>query len=205
MNVGVNSTGASDLTNGVTGSGKIVLATSPLLVTPNIGTPSAEILTNATGLPISTGVSGLGTGTAARLANAATGVSSQSTPADPTLTASTTGVMMGLAASITPLNSGNLLILISGDCTDSVISDGCAMQIRFGTGTAPINGAALTGTAAGGVVKSNDAAATGRTPFTLNAIVTGTLSVANWVDMSLAAITGGNASVFDVSVSIVEL
>lgn len=48
-----------------TGSGStVVLATSPSLTTPNIGTPSAGTLTSCTGLPISTGVSGLGTGIA---------------------------------------------------------------------------------------------------------------------------------------------
>ena len=34
-----------------TGSGAVVLATSPTLVTPALGTPSALVLTNATGLP----------------------------------------------------------------------------------------------------------------------------------------------------------
>jgi hypothetical protein len=43
-----------------TGSGSTVLSTSPVLTTPNIGVPSFATLTNATGLPISTGVSGLG-------------------------------------------------------------------------------------------------------------------------------------------------
>jgi hypothetical protein len=47
-----------------TGSGSLVFATSPTLVTPALGTPSSATLTNATGLPISTGVSGLGTGVA---------------------------------------------------------------------------------------------------------------------------------------------
>ena len=51
-----------------TGSGANVFATSPTLVTPALGTPSSAVLTNATGLPISTGVSGLGTGVATFLA-----------------------------------------------------------------------------------------------------------------------------------------
>jgi hypothetical protein len=51
-----------------TGSGNVVRATSPTLTTPALGTPSALTLTNATGLPIATGVSGLGTGVATALA-----------------------------------------------------------------------------------------------------------------------------------------
>jgi lipopolysaccharide export system protein LptA len=43
-----------------TGSGNVVFSNSPTLVTPALGTPSSATLTNATGLPISTGVSGLG-------------------------------------------------------------------------------------------------------------------------------------------------
>jgi len=54
---------------GTTGSGNAVLATSPVLVTPNLGTPSAATLTNATGLPVSTGLSGLGTGVSTLLSN----------------------------------------------------------------------------------------------------------------------------------------
>ena len=44
-----------------TGSGAVVLATSPTLVTPVLGTPTSGTLTNCTGLPISTGLSGLTT------------------------------------------------------------------------------------------------------------------------------------------------
>lgn len=64
-----------------TGSGALVFATSPILVTPNIGTPSAGTLTNCTGLPVASGISGLGTDVATFLA----------TPSSANLAAAVTG------------------------------------------------------------------------------------------------------------------
>ena len=45
-------------TNASTGSGSVVRATSPTLVTPLLGTPTSGTLTSCTGLPLSTGVTG---------------------------------------------------------------------------------------------------------------------------------------------------
>lgn len=52
----------------VSGSGSVCMTTSCSMTTPALGTPSAVVLTSGTGLPISTGVSGLGTGVATALA-----------------------------------------------------------------------------------------------------------------------------------------
>jgi len=49
---------ATALGQNVSGSGSIALTTSPVFTTPNLGTPSAVTLTSATGLPLSTGVTG---------------------------------------------------------------------------------------------------------------------------------------------------
>src|SRR5439155_2819066 len=125
---------------------------------------------------------------------------------NPVGTASTTGVMMGLAGSITPNRTGNVLIIISGDIFNNTINDGGTVQIRTGTGTAPINGAALTGTVRGGTPATTAAVGSEKSPFSVNAVVTGlTLGTAVWLDLGVAAVIGGTATVENISISAVEV
>ena len=74
-----------------TGSGNIVLSTSPTLVTPVLGTPSAGTLTSCTGLPLTTGVTGT-----LPVANGGTGVTTSTGSGNNVLSTSPTLVTPNL-------------------------------------------------------------------------------------------------------------
>jgi len=101
-----------------TGTGSVVLNTSPTLITPALGTPSSATLTNASGLPIASGVSGLGTGVASFLAtptssNLASAISDETGSGalvfgtSPTLTTPTLGVASGTSLALTGTTVSN--------------------------------------------------------------------------------------------------
>lgn len=129
-----------------------------------------------------------------------------STPANPTGTTSLTGAMMGLAVAFTPVNSGKVSVSASGSMANSAAASGMKPQIRYGTGTPPGSAGSPVGTAVGNQPQANNLGANVRVPFTCTAIISGLpLGVAHWFDVVLAAITGGTANVYDLSITVVEL
>jgi hypothetical protein len=130
----------------------------------------------------------------------------QTTAVDPTGTANTTGVMSGLAGIITPVASGKIFVTICGTMSNNNGAGGCAVVIRYGTGTAPANGVALTGTPLGGVAIRTAMTASTTVPFSLNAVITGlTPGTAYWLDLHQQAIGAGAASLSNVAVCAFEL
>lgn len=105
-----------------TGTGSVVLSNSPTLVTPSLGTPSAVTLSNGTGLPVSTGVSGLGTGVATGLANAATGSGGPVLATSPTITSPTItgGTITGLSGPLPIASGGTNASSASGTTLDNI-------------------------------------------------------------------------------------
>lgn len=131
---------------------------------------------------------------------------STSSPADPTGTTSATAVMMGLAGSVTPTTSGKVNLTMSGIATNATGGESCQLRMRYGTGAAPANGAAASGTTTGGAINYTSATANAYVPFSVSSYITGlTPSTAYWLDMSLLQISGGTCNLYSVTIVATEV
>lgn len=136
-----------------------------------------------------------------------TAASSMTTPGDPTGTTNTGGKMMGLAGSITPVKTGTVQVTICGDVYNpTAIADGATITVRYGTGSAPTNGGALTGTAVGNPTKYVAPTTATRAPYSITVLITGlTLGTAYWLDAAVAAVTAGTATIENTTITAVEV
>jgi hypothetical protein len=127
-----------------------------------------------------------------------------STTATVTATDSSHSKQMGLNKTITLKYSGAISITITGILSQEVASNGGIVQISYGTGTAPINGAAATGTAVGTILTLPVIA----TPvgFSLTYNVSGlTIGTAYWIDLRYAVDGGGALTPSSISLNAAEI
>lgn len=191
----------------ISGTGNVCMSTSCVMTTPSLGTPSAATLTSATGLPISTGVSGLGTGVATALGvNVGTAGSpvvnggALGTPSSGTLTSATglpisTGVSglgtgVAAAAAINTGSSGALGVLIARGTsalgTGAITSGTCATVVTT----------AATNTATTDVVTASfngdPSAVTGYIPTTAGMLTILVYPTANNVNFKVCNLTASS-------------
>lgn len=182
---------------GETGTGALVFATSPALVTPDIGTPSAATLTNATGLPVASGISGLGTGVATWLA----------TPSSANLAAAVTGetgtgalvfavspALTGTPTAPTAAGSDNSTKIATTAYVDAQVVGGTAGVASIASNT----GAFTLGNGIGNTVNQIELTAARRTLPTVQSFTSGSgtyTTPANtlWIEITMVGGGGGGS------------
>ena len=194
-----------------TGTGSVVLSNSPTLVTPALGTPSSGTLTNATGLPLSTGVTGLlpvangGTGTATPALVEGTNITITGTWPNQTINAAGVGNLTGAVTSVGTVtslgsfSSANLAAALTDETgSGAAVFANSPTLVTPNLGTpSTLVGTNITGTAAGltaGNVTTN-ANLTGAVTSVGNATSLGSFTSAN-LAAALTDETGSGAAVF---------
>ena len=97
-------------------------------------------------------------------------------------------------------------VMFSGTASNATLLDGITIQGYWGTGTAPVNAAAVTGSTFSAVKTVTSATANARIGWALQSVIVSlTPSTAYWFDCAVGNVTGGVASIFDVDFSVFEI
>jgi len=176
---------ATQITNGTTGSGAVVLATSPTLVTPALGTPTALVGTNITGT--AAGLTAGNVTTNANLTGEATSVGNAATLTNSAVIGKViTGYVSG--AGTVAATDSILQAIQKLDGNDSTNANLTGMVTSVGNATTVVTNANLTG----GVTSVGNAA----TVVTNANLTGGVTSVGNAATVvTNANLTGGVTSV----------
>lgn len=137
--------------------------------------------------------------------------------ANPTGTASTTAVYMGLGVAgatstdvVKPGGSGTYLVTIEGNVANGTLADGCVVEALYNTGTPAANGTSVSGTGATVIATlgtMTQEVATDASYFSVSGVLTLSpqTEVLGYIDLGLNAVTGGTCTVKSVTVVIAEL
>jgi hypothetical protein len=169
--------------------------TSPILTTPALGTPSSGTLTSCTGLPIGTGISGLGTGVATFLA---TPSSANLISAIPDETGSGALVFATSPTLVTPIlgtpTSGTLT-----NCTFPTLNQNTTGTAAGLSATLVVGSGGTGATTLTGVLKGNGTSAfTAATAGTDYAVPT---TASTWSTSQRGTVTTDNDGSFDMTVT----
>ena len=147
--------GGTGVTSG-TGTGSNVLNTSPTFVTPVLGTPTSGTLTNATGLPLTTGVTGTlpvangGTGVTTKTGTGANVLNTSPTLVTPILGTPTSGTLTNATGlPLTTGVTGTLAVANGGTGATSLTAN----NIILGNGTSAVQ--VLAPSTSGNILTSN--------------------------------------------------
>jgi hypothetical protein len=115
-------------------------------------------------------------------------------------------VMMGIAGTVTPTNTGTVLVAAYVSMQNTANSGQCAIRVRHGAGGAPTNGQAVTGTAVGSVMTTTMDSLGSPRGMSVTVVITGlALNTARWLDLSFQADGTNTCTPFDATVTAGEL